>query len=180
MNQETAAEKLSLEFQALAQKAMAFDVLHRQYTSVYQGLSEFRPVSNAAGVNPDWICVRLKALALLLDNSPAQFTVLAGNTAVTQVAKVADLIETIATDLRAAQASLAQALPNEKSRVADSGYLRLAEAQLLAAQRVLAAALHREASAEETRELLDIQSQIDRTAAELRQHGSGKTLIVSS
>jgi hypothetical protein len=174
---DTAANKLSLEFQALAQKAMAFDVLHHQYSRLYVALNEFRPVRAGEEVNLEWVCVRIKALALLLDNPPEQFATLAGGALITPVAGIPVLIAAVQAEVRTAEETLAQVTAEQPSG-AQSTALRLAEAHLLAAGRMLATARHLQGSKTEDETLVALQADIERVAKLARQHSAPTSLLV--
>jgi hypothetical protein len=160
---DAAANKLGLEFEALAQKAMAFDVLHHQYSRLYLALNEFRPVMAGTEVNLDWTCVRIKALALLLDNPPAQFAALAGGALITPVAEVPALIVAIQAEVRAAEEALTQKGDSPPAAVHRAA-LRLADAHLLAAGRMSATARHLPCSKADEEELKALQMAIERVA----------------
>jgi hypothetical protein len=174
---DNAANKLSLEFQALAQKAMAFDVLHHQYSRLYVALNEIRPVMAGEEVNLEWACVRIKALALLLDNPPAQFATLAGGALITPVAEIPALIAAVQVEVRTAEEALAQVRTAQPS-VAQSTALRLVEAHLLAAGRMLATARHLPGSKTEQETLVALQADIERVAKLARQHSAPSSRVV--
>jgi hypothetical protein len=177
MTQATPTEALIADFHAIAQKAMAFDVLHRQYTAVYLALNECRAVASEEGPSADWVCVRLKALALLLDHPPAQFASLAGGAVVTAIAEVPVLLEAIALALAAAESSLVERLPASKSMTHISACLRLAEAQLSGARRALVSAERLDALPEERVRLAGYNRDVERITALLAREQSQRSTL---